>query len=67
MAWDFETEPEFERELQWMDEFVREEVESPDQRLGRKRPDDHGRQHDRRPSQKANTVPRVVIASAGIR
>jgi acyl-CoA dehydrogenase len=27
MAWDFETEPEFERELQWMDKFVREEVE----------------------------------------
>ena len=27
MAWDFETEPEFERELRWMDAFVREEVE----------------------------------------
>ena len=27
MAWDFETEPEFERELQWMDAFVREEIE----------------------------------------
>ncbi len=27
MAWDFETEPEFQRELDWMDEFVREEVE----------------------------------------
>jgi acyl-CoA dehydrogenase len=27
MAWDFETEPEFERELNWMDAFVREEVE----------------------------------------
>jgi len=27
MAWDFETEPEFERELQWMKNFVREEVE----------------------------------------
>ena len=27
MAWDFETEPEFQRELDWMDAFVREEVE----------------------------------------
>jgi len=27
MAWDFETEPEFERELKWMDAFVREEIE----------------------------------------
>ncbi len=27
MAWDFETEPEFERELEWIRAFVREEVE----------------------------------------
>ncbi|MCH2171957.1 acyl-CoA dehydrogenase family protein [Myxococcota bacterium] len=27
MAWDFETEPEFQENLDWMDEFVREEVE----------------------------------------
>jgi acyl-CoA dehydrogenase len=26
MAWDFETEPEFEAKLQWMREFVREEI-----------------------------------------
>ncbi|HVF76191.1 MAG TPA: acyl-CoA dehydrogenase family protein [Acidimicrobiales bacterium] len=26
MAWDFETEPEFEAKLQWMRDFVREEV-----------------------------------------
>lgn len=26
MAWDFETEPEFEEKLKWMREFVREEV-----------------------------------------
>jgi acyl-CoA dehydrogenase len=26
MAWDFSTEPEFEEQLQWMREFVREEV-----------------------------------------
>src|ERR671924_360490 len=26
MAWDFETEPEFEAKLAWMREFVREEV-----------------------------------------
>ena len=27
MAWDFATEPEFQKKLDWMDEFVREEVE----------------------------------------
>lgn len=27
MAWDFETEPEFQQELDWVDAFVREEVE----------------------------------------
>ncbi|MCU1345519.1 MAG: acyl-CoA dehydrogenase, partial [Acidimicrobiia bacterium] len=27
MAWDFETEPEFQKKLDWVDEFVREEVE----------------------------------------
>ena len=27
MAWDFETDPEFQTELDWMDEFVRDEVE----------------------------------------
>jgi acyl-CoA dehydrogenase len=27
MAWDFETEPEFQSQLDWIDEFVREEVE----------------------------------------
>ena len=27
MAWDFETEPEFQAKLDWADEFVREEVE----------------------------------------
>jgi hypothetical protein len=27
MAWDFETEPEFQRELDWMDRFVRDEAE----------------------------------------
>ena len=26
MAWDFETEPEFQRELDWMDAFVRDEI-----------------------------------------
>src|SRR3989442_1332410 len=34
MAWDFETEPEFARELDWMDVFVREEVEPLDFVLG---------------------------------
>jgi acyl-CoA dehydrogenase len=27
MAWDFETEPEFQRQLDWVEEFVREEIE----------------------------------------
>jgi hypothetical protein len=27
MAWDFETEPEFQLKLDWANEFVREEVE----------------------------------------
>ncbi len=34
MAWDFETEPEFQIELDWMDAFVREEVEPLDFVLG---------------------------------
>ncbi len=34
MSWDFETEPEFQRELDWMDRFVREEVEPLDHFLG---------------------------------
>ncbi len=31
MAWDFETDPEFQKELDWIDEFVRDEVEPLDQ------------------------------------
>ena len=27
MAWEFETDEEFQRELDWIDEFVREEIE----------------------------------------
>ena len=27
MAWDFETDPEYQVQLDWADEFVREEVE----------------------------------------
>lgn len=34
MSWDFETEPEFQRELDWMDGFVRNEVEPLDLVLG---------------------------------
>lgn len=33
MAWDFETDPDFQRKLDWMDAFVRDEVEPLD-RLG---------------------------------
>ncbi|EFE71488.1 acyl-CoA dehydrogenase family protein [Streptomyces viridosporus] len=31
MAWDFETDPEFQQELDWVEEFVRTEVEPVDQ------------------------------------
>ncbi len=34
MAWDFETEPDFQRELDWIDRFVREEVEPLEYLLG---------------------------------
>ena len=34
MAWDFETEPAFQRELDWMDDFVREEIEPLDFIIG---------------------------------
>ena len=34
MAWGFETEPEFQRELDWIDAFVREEIEPLDLVLG---------------------------------
>ena len=34
MAWDFETDPDFQRELDWIDTFVRDEVEPLDHVLG---------------------------------
>ena len=34
MAWDFKTEPEFQKKLDWIDRFVREEVEPLDHVLG---------------------------------
>ncbi|MYF50413.1 MAG: acyl-CoA dehydrogenase, partial [Gammaproteobacteria bacterium] len=34
MAWDFETDPDFQRELDWMDDFVREEIEPLDFIIG---------------------------------
>ncbi|HVR30399.1 MAG TPA: acyl-CoA dehydrogenase family protein, partial [Thermoanaerobaculia bacterium] len=34
MTWDFETEPEYQRQLDWVDAFVREEVEPLDFVLG---------------------------------
>lgn len=34
MAWDFETDPAFQRELDWMDAFVREEIEPLDFVIG---------------------------------
>ena len=43
MAWDFETEPEFQEKLDWMDEFVRAEVEPLDLAFR-----DHGAPYDRK-------------------
>lgn len=34
MAWDFETDPEFQQELDWIDRFTREEIEPLDHLLG---------------------------------
>ena len=34
MPWDFETEPEYQRELDWVDAFLREKVEPLDLVLG---------------------------------
>ena len=34
MAWDFETEPEFQLHLNWMKEFIREEIRPLDMILG---------------------------------
>ena len=34
MSWDFETDPEFQKELDWIDGFVKEEVEPLDHVLG---------------------------------
>ena len=34
MSWDFETDPEFQKELDWVDNFVRQEVEPLDHILG---------------------------------
>ena len=53
MAWDFETDPEFQEKLDWADAFVREEVEPLDHGLGRARLHAAGRQPapGRRPAQ----------------
>ena len=34
MSWDFETEPEFQKRLDWIEQFVRAEVEPLDYVLG---------------------------------
>src|SRR2546423_8132130 len=34
MSWDFETDPEYQEQLDWVDQFVREEVEPLDFVLG---------------------------------
>ena len=53
MAWDFETEPEFQQKLDWMDAFVREKVEPLDLAFP-----DTGAPYDRRnPAYKEITAP----------
>ena len=34
MAWDFQTDPEIQAELDWIEQFVREEVDPLDHVLG---------------------------------
>src|SRR5262249_62000626 len=34
MSWSFETDPDFQRELDWIDEFVKEEIEPLDFIIG---------------------------------
>src|SRR6201996_7007521 len=34
MSWDFETDPEFQKELDWIESFTREEIEPLDHLLG---------------------------------
>ncbi|MFC3077633.1 acyl-CoA dehydrogenase family protein [Phenylobacterium terrae] len=43
MAWDFETDPEFQKKLDWIEDFMREEVE-PLSELGRAIMGQHGRE-----------------------
>jgi acyl-CoA dehydrogenase len=52
MAWDFETEPEFQEKLDWADEFVRKEVEPLDLAFS-----EHAAPYDRR-----NPVYRQITA-----
>ena len=62
MAWDFTTEPEFQEKLDWMDEFVREEVEPLDLVWGRPRlpsPRRHAAQGGRS-AEEAGARPRSV-------
>ena len=56
MAWDFETDPEFQEKLDWVDEFVREEVEPLDLALpglGSSRRSTTAEAHDHRPAEGA--------------
>ena len=55
MAWDFSTEPEFQAQLDWMDGFVRDEIEPLDVLWGAKtyHPLDDGSARDRRPAEAA--------------
>ena len=50
MAWDFETDPEYQKKLDWVDEFVREEVEPLDLAVPAPAVHAAGREAPRRPS-----------------
>ena len=60
MAWDFTTDPEFQEKLDWMDGFVREEVEPLDLVWGGRafHPLDDDAAQDRRPAEAAGARPR---------
>ena len=61
MAWDFETDPEFQEKLDWADEFVREEVEPLDLRL----PATCSSRRSTTPAARSSTRSRSEVRDAG--
>ena len=66
MAWDFSTDPEFQKKLDWAAPFVREEVEHLDLLYPRHALHaDRGEQARRRPAQAAGARPGLWAAHLG--